>query len=129
MSQRAPRRRRSREGMTLVEIMIVVIIMALIATAVGIAVLPMLEEARVKQATTDVAGIRTAAGMWLAQGHDECPAVSDLIEEGILDRHTRREDPWGQAFVVECDAGDVEVISVGPDHELGTADDVPRRGS
>ena len=38
--------------MTLVEIMIVVIIMAMIATAVGMAVLPQLERARVEQTRT-----------------------------------------------------------------------------
>ena len=37
--------RRREQGMTLVEIMIVVIIMALIATAVGVAVLPRLKQA------------------------------------------------------------------------------------
>lgn len=131
MSKTALRRsrRRGREGMTLVEIMIVVIIMALIATAVGIAVLPMLESSRVKQATTDVAGIRGAAVTWFAGGHADCPSVSDRIDEGILDRHARDEDPWGSAFVIECEDADVDVISAGPDRELGTSDDIPQRGS
>jgi prepilin-type N-terminal cleavage/methylation domain-containing protein len=53
-------RRRTREGMTLVEIMIVVIIMAMIAAAVGVAVLPRLNDARIQQARTD-AQSRSAA--------------------------------------------------------------------
>ena len=64
-------RARSTRGMTLVEIMIVVVIMALMATAVGVAVIPRLQRARVTQTRTD-------AG-WLDGGTYPCDTVTPLL--------------------------------------------------
>lgn len=117
--------RRRRAGMTLVEIMIVVIIMALIAAAVGFAVLPRLREAQVEQARTDSLAVRSAVELYLAQDPTaDCPTMSDLTEERILSSSTRTEDPWGNAFNIECDGDDITVTSNGPDGEGGTEDDV-----
>ena len=46
-------RRRHREGMTLIEIMIVITIFAMIAGGVAVALLPQLEKARIKTTKTD----------------------------------------------------------------------------
>ncbi|UCF48910.1 MAG: prepilin-type N-terminal cleavage/methylation domain-containing protein, partial [Myxococcales bacterium] len=52
LQQRLDRRRRP-EGMTLIEIMIVITIFAMIAGGVAVALLPRLEEARIKSTKTD----------------------------------------------------------------------------
>jgi general secretion pathway protein G len=118
--------RAAARGMTLVEIMIVVIIMALIATGVAFAVIPMLGEARVEQTRTDLRVIQQAATIYMAQNRDQCPsAVNDLVEDGQLSRSARTTDAWGNAFGIQCEPGvEPTAISAGPDGQEGTADDV-----
>ena len=120
-----PARSSRRRAFTLVEIMIVVIIMAMIAAAVGVAVLPRLNEARITQARTDAQSIRGAVEMYLAQNPSgDCPSVEDLVEERVLSANTRSRDPWDNDFSVECEGEDITVISAGPDGQMGTEDDV-----
>jgi len=88
-------RRRRREGMTLVEIMIVVIIMALIATAVGVAVLPALGRARVNQTRSDAQAVRSAVLLYLGQEPGaSCPTMDELIDAGTIDHSRRTTDAW-----------------------------------
>lgn len=117
--------RRAREGMTLVEIMIVVIIMALLATAVGVAVLPRLQSAREKSTETDAESLKSAVVMYLADNAGaDCPTVEDLVEGAYIDRGKRTTDAWDNEFLIECDGDDIAVMSAGPDGELGTEDDI-----
>jgi len=97
--------------MTLVEIMIVVIIMALIATGVAVAVLPQLETAKVDTTRTRAATIRSAATLYVAQSSSDCPSVDDLIDEGYLQSGTDTNDGWGNEYTIRCEGGDVLVIS------------------
>lgn len=118
-------RRLRREGMTLVEIMIVVIIMAMIAAAVGVAVLPRLNEARIEQARTDAQSVRGAVEMYLASNPSaDCPSVQELVDERILNASSRTRDPWDNEFSIECEGEDILVVSGGPDGQMGTEDDV-----
>jgi general secretion pathway protein G len=110
--------------MTLVEIMIVVIIMALIATAVGMAVLPALLDARIQQTRSDAATMQSVVTAYLATGGDGCPSGSDLAAAGVLNSSTRARDAWDHDFVIECEGDQVLVSSPGPDGQLGTEDDV-----
>ncbi len=113
------------EGMTLIEIMIVVIIMAMIATGVAVAVMPQLEKAKVKQAKTDIGAIRTAVQLFLAENSSKCPSVEDLLAERYLDKGKKSKDPWERDFIINCPSGeDPEVLSVGKDGQEGTEDDV-----
>jgi len=116
--------RRAVEGMTLVEIMVVVIIMALIATAVGVAVLPQLEKARVKTAMSDASAISSAATIWITDHAGECPTVADLKESGDLPQNREAKDPWDGEYVIECEGNDISVKSGGPDKQMGTEDDI-----
>ena len=123
---RERRRELARPGMTLVEIMIVVIIMALIATGVAFAVIPMLGEARVEQTRTDLRVIQQAATIYMAQNRDNCPgSVGDLVEDGQLSRSARTTDAWGNEFTIQCEAGsEPVVISPGADRQEGSSDDL-----
>ena len=124
-TRRPTPRRRRRTGMTLVEIMIVVIIMAMIATAVGMAVLPALNDARRRQAQSDCATMQSAAIAYLLQsGSTECPTASELEQSGVLNGQTRARDPWDHELVIECEGDAISVRSMGPDGQLGTEDDV-----
>ena len=116
--------RRATEGMTLVEIMIVVIIMALIATAVSVAVLPKLFEAKEGIALSNVSAIRGAVIGYLLDSGDGCPTTTQLIELGELDETTDPLDPWGNEYSIECSGSSVVVTSGGTDGQMGTEDDI-----
>lgn len=112
-------------GMTLVEIMIVVIIMALIATAVGVAVMPRLQKAREDSTKTDAQSIRSAVILHLGENPGgNCPTMDSLVEGGYIDSSKRTEDAWNNEFTIECDGDSVSVVSAGPDGQMGTEDDI-----
>jgi general secretion pathway protein G len=114
-------RRRRREGMTLVEIMVVVIIMALIATGVAVAVLPAIKRANIKSTRTDIQAVRSAVTLWLAEPeHSGCPTVEQLVEDGQLDRSKRVTDAWDNPFIINCDGDEPVISSRGPDEQEGT---------
>lgn len=116
--------RRRREGMTLIEIMIVVIIMALIATAVGVAVLPQFTKAKIRTAETNVHAIREGVQAYILDGYDGCPTVADLIETREIDETSETTDPWGNDYAIECNGDNVTVTSAGEDGQMGTEDDI-----
>jgi general secretion pathway protein G len=123
--RRIVKRLARQRGMTLIEIMIVVIIMAMIATAVAVAVMPQLEKSRVQTAKTDVAAVRSAVQLFLAETPGRCPSMDDLKSERLLDKGKRTTDPWDKEFVINCIEGDdPDVYSTGPDMQEGTEDDV-----
>lgn len=123
------RRRRTekharQEGMTLIEIMIVITIFAMIAGGIAVALLPQLEKARVKTTKTDAQALRSAIMLYVADNPRECPTVEDLVTERYLDGSKRTADAWDTDFQISCEDGDIAVISAGPDLEFNTEDDI-----
>ena len=86
--QRIERQTRQ-EGMTLIEIMIVITIFAMIAGGVAVALLPRLEEARIKSTKTDAQALRSAVMLYVADNPRGCPTVEDLVNERYLDGSRR----------------------------------------
>ena len=113
-----------KEGMTLIEIMIVITIFAMIAGGVAVALLPQLDKARVKSSKTDAQALRSAVMLYVADNPRECPTVEDLISERYLDGSRRTADAWDTDFQITCEDGDIAVISAGPDLEFNTEDDI-----
>jgi general secretion pathway protein G len=114
----------AQQGMTLIEIMIVVVIMALIATGVGIAVIPQLQKAKIQETEAAVETVRTAVQMYMATNNAECATVDQLVEDKVLDKSKARTDAWDHDFRIECDGTEVGVISAGPDGQFDTEDDI-----
>jgi general secretion pathway protein G len=123
LEQRMARRRR-REGMTLIEIMIVITIFAMIAGGVAVALLPRLEEARIKSTKTDAQALRSAVMLYVADNPRGCPTVEDLVNDRYLDGTKRTNDAWDTPFQISCEDGDIFVFSAGPDLEFNTEDDI-----
>ena len=88
----ASARRALERGMSLVEVMIVVVIIGLIASGAALGVFPKLKQAQVDTTKTGARTIRQAAESWRG-GHaaDECPTPKQLIEEKQLD--TKSPEP------------------------------------
>lgn len=125
MRARSLAKRARQEGMTLIEIMIVVIIMAMIATGVAVAVMPRYKSAQIKNAQVGVQAIRSALSLYLAENPGKCPTVEELKNDKYIDESRSVKDPWNQDFIIKCEAGDEpDVYSMGPDMQEGTEDDV-----
>ena len=124
LGRRSQKRGGVSPGMTLVEIMIVVIVMALIASGVAYAVVPSITGARETQTENDCKMLQNAVSIYMMQ-NGACPeSFADLSISG----GSRRVDPWGQDFVIICNLDDEpQVYSLGPDGEQGTGDDISSR--
>ena len=117
-------RQRHTEGMTLIEIMIVITIFAMIAGGVAVALLPQLEKARIKTTQTDAQGLRSAVMLYVADNPRGCPTVEDLVSERYLDGTRRTADACDTPCQIGCEDGEISVISAGPDLEFSTEDDL-----
>jgi general secretion pathway protein G len=117
--------KRWRRGVTLVEVLIVVAIMAMLAGGVAVFALPKFREAQVSTARTSALTIRTAIQDWQRINNEySCPSISQLKQEKIIDTATETNDPWNEPFTLTCSDDEVYVASKGPDKKDGTADDV-----
>jgi prepilin-type N-terminal cleavage/methylation domain-containing protein len=124
---RSPRTlRRRMRGMTLIEVLVVLGIVALISGVIAVAVIGHLERARIQTSRESARVIRGAVTSYrLDHGGDECPSVDVLVAAQHIDRASKTIDAWDKAFVIECDErGDATVVSGGPDKRVGTPDDI-----
>lgn len=119
------RSRRARRGVTLVEVLIVVAIMAVIAGGATLLVFPAFKKSKVQAAQIGASAVKQAAEQYLnidAEG-GACPTVKTLAESKKLEAG-KTDDPWGSPYRVSCDGDDVHVYSNGKDGKENTPDDV-----
>ena len=118
-------RTRAARGVTLFEVLIVIALMAMLSSAIAVAVLTYWEHAKQHHAETTARTIRGAVKVWWLE-HDSsiCPKVADLLHDGTLERGGPELDPWGGAWTLACDGRDVTVSSNGSDRMPNTADDI-----
>ena len=119
------RRLRRGRGVTLFEVLIVVAILAMVAGGVAVFALPRFQDSRKKTAESGARTIRMAVQQWQAANNEtSCPTVSQLIQDKQLDSGQNTNDPWGQAYNLNCSDDEVTVISNGPDKKKCTKDDI-----
>lgn len=117
------RKHKRQQGMTLVEIMIVMAIIALIAGAAGFALIPQFTKAKVKQTSADAKTIASAVELHMSE-NDDCPSVDQLVSSKTLRQTASTKDAWGNDFSIECNEDGAVVRSGGPDEQMGTEDDI-----
>jgi general secretion pathway protein G len=119
------RAHRMSRGVTLMEVLIVVLIIAMVAGGVTVFALPRYRDAQVRSAETWARTIRAAIQNWQAATNETgCPTISQLVQEKHLDPGTSTKDPWGQDFTLNCTEDEIYVTSMGPDKKKGTKDDI-----
>ncbi|ADO70984.1 type II secretion system major pseudopilin GspG [Stigmatella aurantiaca] len=118
-TKKQQRRRRNR-GMTLIEIMVVITILGLIAAAVGVAVIPQLNQARRDRAELDIKSIQNALKLYYTKkGNypDTATGLRGLVEMQALESIPR--DPWNNEYVYLNEGGKPVIISYGGDGTAG----------
>ena len=114
----------SERGVTLVEVLIVVAIVAMLATGVAVFALPQFKKSQVTLARTGATAIRAAVMQREITGASSCPTVRVLVTESYLDRGFKTKDPWDGVYEISCQDGDISVSSMGPDKKENTDDDI-----
>lgn len=117
-TKRAQHRRR--RGMTLIEIMVVITILGLIMAAVGVSVIPKLEEAKQDTARLDIKNIQSAMKLYYTKKGkypDTGTGLRALVETQNLDKIPL--DPWGHEYVYMNEGGKPVLISYGADGTQG----------
>lgn len=117
-------RRALARGVTLVEILIVLAIIAMIAGGVAVVAVPKLEQARVDTTRTNLRTLLPAAEMYRSNFAGECPTVQLLQQKKEISSTSETKDPWGKPYKIICDEDDTRVVSFGKDGKENTADDI-----
>jgi general secretion pathway protein G len=113
-------RRRIRRGMTLIEIMVVITILGLIAAAVGVAVIPKLEEAKQDTARLDIKSIQNAMKLYYTKKGaypDTGTGLKALVDTQNLEKVPM--DPWGHEYVYMNEGGKPVISTYGADGNPG----------
>ena len=108
--------RRAPRGMTLIEIMVVLVILGLIASAVVIAVFPQLQRARVDRTTLDIGNLDSALKLYNARKGkfpDTTTGLKALVDLEIIDKMPK--DAWGNDYVYTLENGRPVITSYGAD--------------
>lgn len=126
----------AKEGFTLIELMIVVLILGLLATVVMPKILNRPEQARRMKAKVDIRNIETALAMFKTdtgrfpttseglQALVSNPGIEGYSKDGYLDKVPK--DPWGSPYIYICPgqhSSEYDLESYGNDGENGGTDE------
>jgi len=120
-------------GMTLVEIMVVVVIIGLIAGVVSVQVFGQLEDANIKTAQTQLKSIENALDLYRLSNRGypstaEGLGVLAAPKSGAPVMSEIPKDPWGNDFIYlypgTQNSGKFDLMSYGPDGVQGGGDDI-----
>ena len=112
--------RRAPRGMTLIEIMVVLVILGLIAGAVTVAVIPRINEARVDRTKLDIGNLENGLKLYYARTGkfpDTASGFKVLLDMQIIDKPPK--DAWGNDYVYTLESGKPVITSYGADGAPG----------
>ena len=121
----------ARRGMSLVEVLIVLTIMASIAGVVGVYAVGALEESNVKEATIEVGNLDKMVEQYtLTQSPSKAPeTLAQLTQDPPPIAKKIPQDPWGNDYIYRKTGNlEWEILSAGPDGSEGTEDDIRSQG-
>ena len=125
MEHEAPRKtRRGTAGFTLVELMVVVSIIAILATVVGVYVLGAMDEGDQAKAKAELRSLMTAVEMYRMQFKSYPDSLEALVNNPkgrrFLDSTRVPKDPWGNQYVYTLHGPrEYTIVSYGADGRPG----------
>jgi general secretion pathway protein G len=119
-------RRRGAAGFTLVELMVVIAIIAALATIVGVNVLSSMDDADVSAAQAQIRNLKTALTSYKIT-YKRFPSSSEglnaLIQNDkgkkFLDSASIPTDPWGNPYLYSSEGNEFKIVSYGADGSPG----------
>jgi general secretion pathway protein G len=121
----ARRSARPARGMTLIEIMVVLVILGLIAGAIGYNVFNQLKEAQIRAAKLDLQSISNGVDLYHVETGQWPDSLQLLVPKYVKDLH---KDPWGAEYSYVRTGEGYDVYSYGPDKAQGGGDDITVHG-
>jgi general secretion pathway protein G len=127
-------------GFTLIEVMVVVVILAILASIVVPKIMDQPDKANITKAKSDIRGMETALNLYrldnmlypttdqgleaLVTAPTDAPEAKNWKEGGYLTRLP--EDPWGNPYIYlnPGSHGAIDIYSSGPDRQTSTEDDI-----
>ena len=117
-----------RKGMTLIEIMIVLVIMASVMTLVGVNVFGALDTANEKTTNTQLHNFKAAVETYKLTYRKMPNSLDDLIKtpdnRKLIDADSVPRDGWDNDFTFEKNGNRVKIFSNGADGQPNTEDDI-----
>ena len=114
---------RNERGMTLIEIMIVLAIMAAVMGGVLVSVRQGTQRAQNNEARTRAAQVMSAVAEVRIMTPRAQPSIDELVGQGYL-AERQAEDPWGNRFQIQYSGSEITVTSAGRDGSFGNEDDI-----
>ena len=112
------RRRRSSAGFSLIELMVVVSIIAILATTVGLYVFTALDDADTAKAKTEIKTLKGAVAIYLMKQRSLPESLDEVAP--YLDPPVVPPDPWGNPYYYEkSGAREFRIYSLGADGVSG----------
>jgi general secretion pathway protein G len=118
------RKRTAQRGMTLIEIMVVLVILGLIASAVAVNVMGSLGEAKVKQAKTDLHTLENCLDLYKIE-KNRYPSTEEGLQALVAAGKCKAnlKDPWSHDYVYlypgQVHADSYDIKSYGADGQPG----------
>ncbi|HLV80781.1 MAG TPA: type II secretion system major pseudopilin GspG [Chthonomonadaceae bacterium] len=126
-----------RRGFTLIELLVVIVILGILAAVIVPRFMGRTEDAKIGSAKSQIAIFKTALEMYNADT-GSYPADLNALQANpggvnnwkgpyLKDVQTIPLDPWGNPYVYTHPgqhSPDYDIVSAGPDGQLGTADDI-----
>ena len=132
--------RATERGFTLMELMVVIVILGVLASLVAPNLMGNKDRADRQKAVSDIVALENALDMYKLDNHRyptteqglealiTAPEISPQAENYNTDGYIRRlpADPWGNDYILISpgEHSAIDISSVGPDGEAGTADDI-----
>lgn len=120
-------KRNFKRGMTLIEIMIVIVILGIMGTLIGMNVFSAVDDSKESKAITEMSTIKTALARTYGKfnGPNGLPkTLGELVPKYLEDDPI---DPWGNEYIYKVPGNNgrkYDIYSKGPDGQEGTDDDI-----
>ena len=124
-------KKNAKRGMSLVEVLIVLTIMASIAGVVGVYSVGALVKANIREATIEVGNLDKMVEQYtLTQSPSKAPeTLAQLTQDPPPIAKKIPQDPWGNDYIYRKTGNlEWEILSAGPDGSEGTEDDIRSQG-